>query len=869
MRKKSRKRNVVLQISQKLQTEHLEDRLLLAADALGVVRDDGLLTSQWYLTTDEHESTAVLEPDEVFYLDLANGSVPIAAGQSRGVGAILNGDKLLVIDGDFDDDGDFDCDDIDALVFEIAAGANNPLFDLTGDGDVTVSDRDAWLMDAGDANLGLGHPYLLGDANLDGFVDGQDFLAWNANKFTTLASWCSGDFTADGIIDGQDFSLWNSNKFQSSGTGFVPPPILASPTNRVQDVRVLVLNYEPTVPSQNDQTLWEIFNWNDPRDLAVGYIKDMEFVSGGAIDFQIVDWRDLNEFPVFENGYQYGPDEYVQNRATGTGWVNSAADFDLVAEQQGLADLINDDMIDEIWVFGDHFFNLFGAGGLSEGWMAGPDSFFINGPSFPQLDVDRAVAGHSFSYERGVAEMIHNLGHRTENQMSRTYGGWNSQDPSTPWDLFASNAGQSNTSTFGVGNTHFPFNGAVDFDYSNLSTYASYSDDFVYNFPDQTYATQVLGRDAWGDRGTGDWQRGYLNWFFGHVPRADLMAPDGRANNWFKYIYDFNAYEPTTGAARDNDVIVGAPNTSAEGQAFIEFTARYYDREGIDVSSLGDGDLRITGPGGYDQLAFVDAVFSEKATTAGTARTVRYRIPGPDGDWSNDDVGTYSISLENGQVFDLAGTSLPGGFERSFNLIPSTSGQVDVNGLLLAGEATVTVSAWDKGSPELIFDNDPVSLLRTASVNPAIVTLEFDNPQTISAFSARLSHASGAPAYEWKVEAADNTSDLNAQNGSYRLLVPITGALSDQDSVFDLLVPVTANVFRLTVTRLTGDDFVHINEWTLFEEPLGSSIDLQASVRVGRSTSDLVFGFHHCLFDVLELPAVLRRLRFLSLGTPN
>ncbi len=49
------------------------------------------------------------------------------------------------------------------------------------------------------------------------------------------------------------------------GTQFVPPPIPITPTNRIQQVRVAVLNYEPTVPSEGNQTLWQIFHWNDPR----------------------------------------------------------------------------------------------------------------------------------------------------------------------------------------------------------------------------------------------------------------------------------------------------------------------------------------------------------------------------------------------------------------------------------------------------------------------------------------------------------------------------------------------------------------------------------------------------------------------------
>ena len=54
------------------------------------------------------------------------------------------------------------------------------------------------------------------DANLDGFVDGLDFIEWNANKFTPVAEWCAGDFNADGFVDGLDFIIWNANKFQSS-----------------------------------------------------------------------------------------------------------------------------------------------------------------------------------------------------------------------------------------------------------------------------------------------------------------------------------------------------------------------------------------------------------------------------------------------------------------------------------------------------------------------------------------------------------------------------------------------------------------------------------------------------------------------------
>ena len=126
---------------------------------------------------------------------------------------------------DFDSDGDCDGDDIDALIENIAVGPADPgTYDLTGDGQVTIADRDEWLALAGAENLVSQNPYLLGDANLDGTVDGGDFLAWNTNKFTAGAAWTAGDFNADGTIDGGDFLIWNNNKFMTSDVNVVPEP---------------------------------------------------------------------------------------------------------------------------------------------------------------------------------------------------------------------------------------------------------------------------------------------------------------------------------------------------------------------------------------------------------------------------------------------------------------------------------------------------------------------------------------------------------------------------------------------------------------------------------------------------------------------
>lgn len=119
-------------------------------------------------------------------------------------------------DPDFNDDGVADCHDIDALVVDIFGGGNTPTFDLTGDGSVDLLDLDKWLDDAPQLNGLAITRYLYGDANLDTVVDGEDFLIWNANKFSFGPAWCRGDFNASGFVDGADFVIWNRNKFMVS-----------------------------------------------------------------------------------------------------------------------------------------------------------------------------------------------------------------------------------------------------------------------------------------------------------------------------------------------------------------------------------------------------------------------------------------------------------------------------------------------------------------------------------------------------------------------------------------------------------------------------------------------------------------------------
>ncbi len=131
-----------------------------------------------------------------------------------------------IFTADLNLDGHVDTDDADLMVAEIVAGTNLPTFDLTDDGIVDQNDMEAWLWHSGVATLPHASSYRSGDANLDGVVDGQDFIVWNSHKFSNTSAWSQGDFNADGVTDGRDFIVWNQNKFTASDrVTFVPEPM--------------------------------------------------------------------------------------------------------------------------------------------------------------------------------------------------------------------------------------------------------------------------------------------------------------------------------------------------------------------------------------------------------------------------------------------------------------------------------------------------------------------------------------------------------------------------------------------------------------------------------------------------------------------
>jgi len=107
---------------------------------------------------------------------------------------------------------------------------------------------------------------------------------------------------------------------------------------------------------------------------------------------------------------------------------------------------------------------------------------------------------------------------------------------------------------------------------------------------------------------------------------------------------------PRTIAITPGDIVnptatlTSAPNVTLHNNPAPDYTitVTYADSAGIDFSTLGDSDIYVTGPNGFDEAAFF---------VSRNGNTATYRIPG----FTATENGTYTIAMTGIKVKDTAG----------------------------------------------------------------------------------------------------------------------------------------------------------------------------------------------------------------------
>jgi hypothetical protein len=182
------------------------------------------------------------------------------------------------------------------------------------------------------------------------------------------------------------------------------------------------------------------------------------------------------------------------------------------------------------------------------------------------------------------------------------------------------------------------------------------------------------------------------------------------------------------------------------GSSVYTFTVDYADNLALDSSSLGNGNVRVTGPNGFDQLA---SLVGASPSGNGTPRTAMYQISAPGGTWDSADNGVYNVAIVGNQVRDTAGNALAAtplgsftiaaGYKMYLSLVLSSSGLPDL--------VVDQISATSTGIQVVIRNQG------SAPVNDAFWVDVYINPTTAPTKVNQIWQALGAQGAVWGVTA--------------------------------------------------------------------------------------------------------------------
>ncbi|HUS36578.1 MAG TPA: Ig-like domain-containing protein, partial [Verrucomicrobiae bacterium] len=111
-------------------------------------------------------------------------------------------------------------------------------------------------------------------------------------------------------------------------------------------------------------------------------------------------------------------------------------------------------------------------------------------------------------------------------------------------------------------------------------------------------------------------------------------------------------------------------NVTQPGVGTLEAKVTYTDNAAVDVATIDSNDLWVSGPNGYSRPA---SLISVDSTSNRSPVVATYGIAPPGGAWTQQDQGTYTISIRANQVGDTEGAWAPAQELGQFTVnVPST-----------------------------------------------------------------------------------------------------------------------------------------------------------------------------------------------------
>jgi hypothetical protein len=263
--------------------------------------------------------------------------------------------------------------------------------------------------------------------------------------------------------------------------GQVPAPVTR---------KVLNLIYNPTVPSEQNRKLSVVMGWNDPDELTAGHIADLKQVSHGYANFVVAERVEVDRFPVKADGFAYTPDAFVANLRANSGFHSpDDVDYHQILADFDVINKINSGAIDEVWL------HAFPYAGFFESRMAGPGAFFCNAPPLDGTDqARRKFVIMGYNYQRGLGEMLEDMGHRAESVLRQVFrfkqGDDNLFERFGRYDKIAPGRAE-------VGIVHYAPNSLKDYDWGNMTKVPSRWQVWN-NFPNLAGDPVLVDATVWG-----------------------------------------------------------------------------------------------------------------------------------------------------------------------------------------------------------------------------------------------------------------------------------------------------------------------------------------------------------------------------------
>ena len=492
-----------------------------------------------------------------------------------------------------------------------------------------------------------------------------------------------------------------------------------NPDLESQDLNVLVIEINPIINSIKNTTLYpnnnghpkvsEYFGQDEEKALNE-LIEDFEYTSHQYLNINVT--REyLNEYPTYKSyvtlndgtkAHQFDEETYLAaSRIEGTdrgNWYNFihsdqfqeassnsyTFDYDYIIEKYDLINRRNNGEFDQVWLL------TIDPTLTYETIMIGNNPYWINAPGYKADCQNFQMANISIS--RRDAN-LHALAHGVEGIMTAAfhdsyyvYGDYTGlgtykyyktsyssykKDSITIssfadykalnlWEKFSLGT-YSNTANYGsVGNVHFPYNGASDYDYSNTTkVYTNWRD--WLNYPNIDGNFVLDNNNAWltnagnnllGSGENKDPDRLYTRFWFYLMPHITGYTEDGYLNNWWKYYHSLDFI--TTIKEKNSTNIT----TELGDFVFINCSLIYNSENTDTLSYIKEGNnIQISNEnvlGFKNGYVYAKAVGKSDVTLNYDGQSLTYNVTVED---STPEAQTFTITFDKNTALSISKTS--------------------------------------------------------------------------------------------------------------------------------------------------------------------------------------------------------------------